>query len=723
MARTTIPPELVAVNAIQGTLIADNSVTAVHIATNAISGTLVADNAITSTHIAQNNVTATQIAQNTITVTQMADSAIETAKINADAVTGAKIADNAIDSEHYTDGSIDTAHIADAQVTAAKIGANAVTLAKMASLTRGSILVGNSAADVAALAIGSANKILTSDGTDVIWSALNSGIDDNSNAVAMTIDSSEKVGIGDTSPFAKLHVEDTGWSSGAPYGAVAYIQGGAVNDLNWGHLLISQSGTTTDTGGRLAFGANGENPIAGIRAKYKGATYGDLAFLTRPSGGTNTERMVIDSSGNVGIGNNNPSGAYAYADNLVVGSTTGAHGMTILSQNNTNGALHFADALPGDDATTTYEGWVAYNHASNYMFFGTNHAERMRIHANGKAAWSANGIGSTGTVARDFAFYTEGSTNGVEVRSNDQRLLFFGAGGSGGTGVDDGYLAMSSQGTGKIAFNANGASYINGGRLGIGESDPNEPLTVRSSDENINCTLLEIGNDLHATNTKDAWMKFVCGAAQNDNSWAIGAYPGSFRFSYLGTRGTAVTTASAEKMRIDSSGVMGIGITTPSDNSTTCLYLKGNEHVMSIRNLSTSSAGERVSIDFLDHNGTRRGYVSVDTSGTLFSTSSDYRLKNVIEPVTNGIERINKLNPVKFEWKETGKEEEGFIAHEVDEIFKDAVGGEKDAVNEDGSIDGQTMDYGRITPLLVKAIQEQQTIIEDLKTRIETLEG
>ena len=185
----------------------------------------------------------------------------------------------------------------------------------------------------------------------------------------------------------------------------------------------------------------------------------------------------------------------------------------------------------------------------------------------------------------------------------------------------------------------------------------------------------------------------------------------------------SIRTGTTNILVAHSDGTVGIGLTTPSDNNTKCLYLKGNENVMSIRNLSTSNAGERVSIDFLDHNGTRRGYVSVDTSGTLFSTTSDYRLKNVIEPVTNGIERINKLNPVKFEWKETGKEEEGFIAHEVDEIFKDAVGGKKDAVNEDGSIDAQTMDYGRITPLLVKAIQEQQEQIEQLKTEIQTLKG
>ena len=128
------------------------------------------------------------------------------------------------------------------------------------------------------------------------------------NAVAFSIAKdksatfSGNVGIGTGSSFGKLRVEDTGWSSGSPYGTVAYILGGDVNDANWGHLLLSQSGTTTDTGGRLAFGANGENPIAGIRAKYKGATYGDLAFSTRPSGGTNTERLVISSTGSVGIG-------------------------------------------------------------------------------------------------------------------------------------------------------------------------------------------------------------------------------------------------------------------------------------------------------------------------------------------------------------------------------------------------------------------------------------
>ncbi len=91
--------------------------------------------------------------------------AIATSYIAADAITGAKIADDAVDSEHYTDGSIDTAHIAD----------NQVTLAKMAGLARGKIIYGDASGDPAALAVGNANYVLTSDGTDIAWAAASSG--------------------------------------------------------------------------------------------------------------------------------------------------------------------------------------------------------------------------------------------------------------------------------------------------------------------------------------------------------------------------------------------------------------------------------------------------------------------------------------------------------------------------------------------------------------------
>ena len=97
------------------------------------------------------------------------DNTVSTADIQADAITGAKIADDAINSEHYTDASIDTAHIGDDQIT----------LAKLAGIARGKIIYGDASGNPDVLAIGSANTVLTSDGTDFAWAAATSNAADD----------------------------------------------------------------------------------------------------------------------------------------------------------------------------------------------------------------------------------------------------------------------------------------------------------------------------------------------------------------------------------------------------------------------------------------------------------------------------------------------------------------------------------------------------------------
>ena len=87
------------------------------------------------------------------------------AALGADVIDETKLADDSIDSEHYNDGSIDTAHIAD----------NQVTLAKMAGLARGKIIYGDASGDPAALAVGTANYVLKSDGTDISWGEVAAG--------------------------------------------------------------------------------------------------------------------------------------------------------------------------------------------------------------------------------------------------------------------------------------------------------------------------------------------------------------------------------------------------------------------------------------------------------------------------------------------------------------------------------------------------------------------
>ena len=95
----------------------------------------------------------------------MALTQVKALGVAADAIDEAKIADDGIDSEHYNDGSIDEAHLAD----------NAVSLTKMAGLARGKIIYGDAAGDPAALAVGTANYVLKSDGTDIAWGEVAAG--------------------------------------------------------------------------------------------------------------------------------------------------------------------------------------------------------------------------------------------------------------------------------------------------------------------------------------------------------------------------------------------------------------------------------------------------------------------------------------------------------------------------------------------------------------------
>ena len=89
--------------------------------------------------------------------------------------------------------------------------------------------------------------------------------------------------------------------------------------------------------------------------------------------------------------------------------------------------------------------------------------------------------------------------------------------------------------------------------------------------------------------------------------------------------------------------------------------------------------------------------------------------------MSDGITRLKQLKPSKFNF--IGKEDltlDGFLAHEIQSIVPEAVSGQKDDVKEDGSIDPQSVDYGRITPLLTAALQEAITEIESLKARLDS---
>ena len=110
------------------------------------------------------------------------------------------------------------------------------------------------------------------------------------------------------------------------------------------------------------------------------------------------------------------------------------------------------------------------------------------------------------------------------------------------------------------------------------------------------------------------------------------------------------------------------------------------------------------------------------TNAVAYNTTSDYRLKENIAPMTGALAKVAQLKPVTYTWKDCGIPSQGFIAHELQEVVPDCVSGAKDAVDADGNPVYQGVDTSFLVATLVAAIQEQQTIITALTARIETLE-
>jgi hypothetical protein len=117
--------------------------------------------------------------------------------------------------------------------------------------------------------------------------------------------------------------------------------------------------------------------------------------------------------------------------------------------------------------------------------------------------------------------------------------------------------------------------------------------------------------------------------------------------------------------------------------------------------------------------GGEYGSVSVSTSGTTYNTSSDIRLKTDINPIEDSVEKVRAMNPVLHKWKNNISADavHGFIAQEMQEVIPEAVTGDPN------SEDMMSMDYGRITPVIVAALQNALKEIDELKTRIDDLEN
>lgn len=141
-----------------------------------------------------------------------------------------------------------------------------------------------------------------------------------------------------------------------------------------------------------------------------------------------------------------------------------------------------------------------------------------------------------------------------------------------------------------------------------------------------------------------------------------------------------------------------------------------------------NSSGSGIPLYFLvNSSATVSGYVVCSGASTSYITSSDYRMKenDVNINKDTALAKIMSLRPITYDWKQEfgGQQGIGFIAHELQAVAPECVDGQKDAVNENGTIKPQGVDTSWLIPSICSAMQKQQQLIEQLMAKVAALEG
>ena len=544
----------------------------------------------------------------------------------------------------------------------------------------------------------------------------------------MRIDSSGKVGIGG-SPTYMLDVQGTDAAlrlkGTSNTGFIAdQASSGLVSLINY------------DSGADLRFGAGG------------------------------AERMRIDSAGKIGVGTVSPPHELS------------VHGAT--STTGTIEANRFSVRDNYGNPPGLGNGF--YSPGANVLAFATNSTERMRLDANGNlgvgisAPNNALHVYKTGDGQTPVRFQTSNTTGnlrfyndsvGWSIDSEGDLRFVTNRSGSGtparmvidsagvikaqagklyvqnssvsGTGNADGLALIVDGNADAYLWNCENTSLRFGvnntekmrldsdGRLLLGTSTeaPNAHVTVRAASPQLSLYATPGNNSIITLGDTDDWN---IGQIVYENS------NNSMHFS----------TNNATRMSITSAGDVRATQNIVCSDSANNNFYNGSSGVGLFNLLAYSSCGEHIEVGtkatqgwaniYLNRwnwtsgnderqivfstNQTTVGSITANASSTSYNTSSDYRLKENVVKITDGITRVKQLQPKRFNFIiDADTTVDGFLAHEAQQVVPEAVTGEKDGEEMQG------IDQAKLVPLLTAALQEAIAKIETLETKVAQLEA
>jgi len=481
--------------------------------------------------------------------------------------------------------------------------------------------------------------------------------------------SAESLGIGTTSPIGSFTVAD----SGTPIANPASLA--TVHSSTTDKYFLKLTSADFNADGNwigLGMGYSSGYMKSAIISEAKDA-YGraNLHFaLNNSTSSSNASlsdsRMVIDYSGNVGIG-------CTPSRNLDI-QGTGDTLVSIVSPAANQAALFFGDT----DSDSV--GRVAYDNSDNSMRFTTNASETMRIDASGNLL-----VGTTQTATQLAATSSEEGMaidNGglVAIANSGQSPLVLNR--------------LSSDGN-IINFHKNGGTPVGS----IGTAVGNAYFAGTS-------TGITFGSaNLYPTNSSGTKTDAALDLGSSSNRFKDLYLSGGVRASTLKFENLAGTT---EYGRFDSSGNLLVGQTSESESFVNVKVVDGGQAGITTTTLTGSSAS--TAIRFRNGNGVV-GSIVTSGSATAYNTSSDQRLKDNIVNAPSASDDIDAIQVRSFDWKADGSHQKyGMVAQELQSVAPEAVSGDAD------SEDMMGVDYSKLVPMLIKEIQS-------LRARVAQLEG
>ncbi len=390
----------------------------------------------------------------------------------------------------------------------------------------------------------------------------------------------------------------------------------------------------------------------------------DAVQLTVQAHSTNTNNVFVveNSSGTDQFSVSNAAGA-TLTNDFTLQIAGAAQGKIFLYEGSDNGSNFISFSSPAGLSSNP-----------TFTLPGTNGTTDYFLRTNGSGVTSWQQVSMTASVTGTLPL-ANGGTNGTDAAVN-------------------GGIVWSNATQHKITAAGTASDWVLSGGAG----------TPTMSSTTTTAKMIDMSAD-------GVGLTIQANAAYTGEFFTLENSSGTNQFS-VAANGILTTTNAASFGGPVSTNV--IAVTTASDNTSSIVQqeasVNGSDHLLQMSFSGDLDATGGEFLEFFD-GGARIGHIAADsTSSVAYTTTSDARQKTDVEPYPNGLADVMDMRPVKFRWKEEdgsgGQESRGFIAQEMQTVFPWAVSGTDNGepITKDNPPMG--MDYGRITPALVAALQE-----------------